>query len=253
MLRIGFFRTTCFCLFLLLTLVGGRGQTVPDVPYFAHRQSFGIVAQYSNDSSHILIGQAEQRKILNLGVSYSRRLMLGRVVNWQYDAQIFPVALESDPMSAFITNETSPNTGTYTGYGLPPMTKCAPFTAAYDYAIAGVTYAGTQTVFCSGRRWTIGEGMSPIGMQWNFRPRTKVQPFFAGHGGYLYTTKPVPISDAGSFNFTFDLGAGVEIYRTRSQSIRVEYMYHHISDDYTSQENPGVDSGVLQLSYVFGR
>ncbi|HUB28607.1 MAG TPA: acyloxyacyl hydrolase [Terracidiphilus sp.] len=253
-MRTGFVSAGCAYLFLFLPAhVVARAQSVSDGPFFARRQSFGIVAQYSNDSSHILIGQTEQRKILNLGVSYSRRLVAGRIVNWQYDAQIFPVALESDPLTTFLTTETSPVVASGGESGAPPLVKCAPQTTTYSYSINGVTYAGSQTSYCEGRRWTLGEGMSPIGMQWNFRPRRKLQPFLAGHGGYLYTTKPVPTTFAGSFNFTFDLDAGLELYRSPSQSIRVGYLFHHISDDYTTQQNPGIDNGVFQVSYQFGR
>jgi hypothetical protein len=251
--RTTFLRTTRVFLFLLLARAIGLAQSLPEAPYFAHRQSLGIVAQYSNDSSHILIGQAEEREILNLGISYSHRLWLGRIVNWQYDAQFFPLAFESDPLAGFVTMETSPEALTSTVYNAAPLVKCGPQTSSYSYTYSGVTYAGTQTSFCSGRRWTIGQGFSPIGMQWNFRPRSWLQPFVAGHGGYLYSTRPVPILAAGSFNFTFDLGAGVEIYRTHAQSIRLEYLFHHISDAYTSEANPGIDNGVLQFTYVFGR
>jgi opacity protein-like surface antigen len=69
----------------------------------------------------------------------------------------------------------------------------------------------------------------------------------------MYSTQPIPIIQAGSFNFTFDLGAGFEIYRTLHRSIRVEYRYHHISNHNTAQENPGIDSGLFQASYAFGR
>ena len=117
----------------------------------------------------------------------------------------------------------------------------------------GVTYSGTETFSCSGRRWTIGEAMSPIGMQWNFQPRRKTQLFLTGHGGYMYSTKPIPVLNAGSFNFTFDFGAGFELYRSRTKSIRAEYRYHHISNHGTAQENPGIDSGLIQVTYAFGR
>ncbi len=56
-------------------------------------------------------------------------------------------------------------------------------------------------------------------------PRNKLQPFFIGHGGYMYSTQPIPVQFAGSFNFTFDLGAGFELYRSKTKSIRAEYRY----------------------------
>jgi hypothetical protein len=49
-----------------------------------------------------------------------------------------------------------------------------------------------------------------------------------------------------------DIDAGVEIYRSKSKSIRAEYRYHHLSNANTAQENPGVDSGLFQLTYCFG-
>jgi len=114
-----------------------------------------------------------------------------------------------------------------------------------------VTYSGTETLSCSGRRWTIGEAMSPVGMQWNFLPARKTQPFVDGHGGFMYSTQPIPVVNAGSFNFTFDVGAGFEIFRSRSRSIRVEYRYHHISNHDTATENPGIDNGLFQVTYGF--
>jgi hypothetical protein len=56
-----------------------------DTAPYARRNSYGVLMAYSNDSSHILLGDAEQRKLLNIGVSYSRRLLLTHVVDWQYD------------------------------------------------------------------------------------------------------------------------------------------------------------------------
>jgi hypothetical protein len=103
------------------------------------------------------------------------------------------------------------------------------------------------------RRWVLGEGISPIGLQWNFLPRRKLQPVIEGHVGYMYSAHAIPVNDAGSFNFTFDVGAGFELYRSQTRSFRVEYRYHHISNDETATANPGVDNGVLQLSWVFGR
>jgi len=69
----------------------------------------------------------------------------------------------------------------------------------------------------------------------------------------MYSTRPIPVETAGSFNFTFDLGAGLELFRIHSQSIRAEYRYHHISNHFTAYENPGIDSGLVQLTWSFGR
>ncbi|HEY1805707.1 MAG TPA: acyloxyacyl hydrolase [Terracidiphilus sp.] len=251
-----FFRFACLCLLLAGASFAARAQVLasPGSSYFSRKNTFGVFGAYSPDSSHILLGYAENRKLVEFGVSYNRRLLMDHGVSWQYSLELLPVALESDPVGVEINTQTEPTVSTTTYDFGAQFVTCAPATVPYSYAGENnVTYSGTLTYRCSGRRWTIGEAMSPIGMQWNFRPRNRIQPFFTGHGGYMYSTQPIPIMQAGSFNFTFDLGAGLELYRTASKSIRVEYRYHHISNHNTAQENPGIDNGLFQVSYAFGR
>lgn len=220
---------------------------------YSRVNSFGLIAAYSNDSSHILLGDAEQRKLLEFGGSYNRRLWLGRQVSWQYSAEFLPVVLESDPLSLFVDAQTSPTVTTTLVSGNPPV-SCSAFIEHYSFPGSnGETYSGTAMLSCHGRRWTVGEAMSPVGIQWNFRPAHKLQPFLDGHGGYMYSAKHIPVDSAGSFNFTFDVGAGLELYRTRTRSVRLEYRYHHISNDNTATSNPGIDNGLIQVTYSFGR
>jgi opacity protein-like surface antigen len=226
-------------------------------PYYARNNTYSIFAAYSDDSSHILMGSAENRMLLDFGIAYGRKLFLNRIVNWQYNGEILPVALESDPHTHIVQNQTSPTVATFT-YDTVPSVFCATVTTPYTYTFPNpnggtTTVSGTVTTSCHGRQWTIGEGISPIGLQWSFLPRRKLQPFFIGHGGYMYSTQPIPIQEAGSFNFTFDLGAGFELYRSKTRSVRAEYRYHHISNHATANQNPGIDNGLFQLTYSFGR
>jgi opacity protein-like surface antigen len=228
-------------------------QHKPESGYYSRVNSFGVFTAYSNDSSHILLGDAEQRRLLGFGVSYSRRLMLNHVVAWQYDGELLPVALESDPLTRTVVQQTEPTKETLTFYG-GAVVSCSSTTWSYNYTTTkGVTYSGAATESCFRRQWTVGQAMSPAGMQWNFRPSHKVQPIITGHGGYMYSSQPVPVLFAGSFNFTFDVGAGLEIFRRKSKSIRAEYRYHHISNAETAGSNPGTDNGLFQVAYVFGR
>ena len=237
---------------MMMASPAGMGQTVPASPYYGRVNTFGILTSYSNDSSHILLGVAENRKLLNLGASYSRRLIANRIVNWQYNGEILPVALESDPVDHYQISFTTPqNSGPFTQTILP-IGPCHNDLGSGSYVLSGVTYNYTYSDTC-GRRWTIGEGISPVGFQWNFLTRRKLQPIVVGHGGYMYSTQPIPTTDAGSFNFTFDFGVGFELYRTKTRSIRADYRYHHISDHYTSILNPGIDNGLFTVQYSFGR
>jgi opacity protein-like surface antigen len=69
----------------------------------------------------------------------------------------------------------------------------------------------------------------------------------------MYSTQAIPDASSGSFNFTFEFGVGLELYRTKTRSVRVDYRYNHISDHYTTVENPGIDNGLFTLTYSFGR
>jgi hypothetical protein len=242
-------------LFLFLTLMTGAStawaQASPEKPYYARVNTFGVFGAYSGNSSHMLLGAAENRKLLEFGFSYSRKLLLNRIVNWQYNGELLPVALESDPVVHIVNVETSPLSGTYT-YDETQAEACVATSGSYSYVYPDTTVSGTYTETCK-RQWTIGEAISPVGFQWNFRPRHKTQPFLIGHGGTMYSTRPIPINGAGSFNFTFDLGAGIELYRSKTRSVRAEYRYHHISNDDTANENPGIDNGLIQVTYAFGR
>jgi hypothetical protein len=233
-------------------------QTQPADEYFARKNTFSFFGAYSNDSSHILLGVAESRKLLDFGAGYSRRLFANHIVNWQYSFEILPVALDSDPVQ--VTNATGTvvfNNGkpteTFTNVSsIPTVGSCTPSAYSETFVLSD----GTETVdlvsTCA-RRWVIGEAISPIGFQWNFMPRHKLQPIVTGHGGYMYSTQPIPIPSAGSFNFTFDVDAGFELFQSKRRSIRAEYRYHHISNHNTADTNPGIDNGVFQVTYSFGR
>ena len=244
---------------LLLAMLGASfgtsamAQTVPEQPYYSRVNTFGILAAYSNDSSHMLLGVVENRRLLDFGATYSRRLFENRTVNWQYNAEVLPVALESDPVEhTQITLVSPPQTEPIPPTTNIPVSGCKANSGAFTITLNGVVYDYTYSNTCS-RRWTIGEGMSPIGFQWNFLPRHKLQPIVLAHGGYMYSTQPIPVANAGSFNFTFDVGVGFELYRSLTRSVRVDYRYHHISDHYTTVENPGIDNGLFTITYSFGR
>lgn len=241
-------------LFLFATApVATPAQSPAGRSYYARVNTLGVFGAYSWDSSHMLLGAAENRKLLNIGVVYNRRLFLNRIVNWQYDGEFMPVALESDPWGKLTIAQTSPTAQTYVATQQDPPITCSPTVEQLSYSdpASGTTYSYTNTIACSGRRWTIGEAMSPVGLRWNFLPGRKTQPFVDGHGGSMYSTRPIPNEEAGSFNFTFDFGAGVELYQSRFRSIRAEYRYHHLSNHNTADSNPGIDSGLLEVTYCF--
>ena len=85
-----------------------------------------------------------------------------------------------------------------------------------------------------------------------YAPTTGSSPTVSGFGGYLFSTHPIPLAYAGSFNFTFEIGAGLELFRSTHRSLRVEYNIQHFSNHFTANQNPGVDNGLFKLTYAFG-
>ena len=240
------------CSFLLVLTCGAiaAAQSEPAREFYARTNSYGFLVGYSNDSSRMLAGDSAQRKLVLIGGSYSRKLILRRWLNWQYDGEVLPVALDSDPVATSVITQTytnPPRTVTTVNEG-PTEFACIP--ASTTTTVGGITLTAVTT--CS-RRWVYGGGMSPIGFRWNFLPRRQLQPFLVGHGGFIQSVDAIPISDAGSFNFTYDAGAGFEWYRKRMQSVRFEARFHHISNKETAPRNPGIDAVLFVASYVFGR
>jgi hypothetical protein len=79
-------------------------------------------------------------------------------------------------------------------------------------------------------------------MQVNFFNGHRVQPFFDAHGGMLYFTRQEPVPDSSQFNFTFNFGTGVQVFTGRRTSLLLGYKYHHISNNETAPQNPGIDN-----------
>ena len=108
------------------------------------------------------------------------------------------------------------------------------------------SYEVKGTVTC-GRQTTVAQGGSPIGLRVNLLPRRRLQVTLSSNGGYMYSSRPLPITGAGSFNFTFNFGGGLEYFTSARRSVRVEYLVQHYSNHNTADQNPGVDSGFVRV------
>jgi len=173
----------------------------------------GFWAGYSADNP-TLIGRTTDRPLFEFNVQYAHVLRTGD--NWalKYTAEIIPVVLIKQPQQGHEAN------------GNP------------------VDLPGTkQKIY--------GVGVSPIGLQMNFRRGSVLQPYLNGTAGVIYFTDNVPVADSSNFNFTFGFGAGFEIWHLENQSIVLGYKYQHISNGYTAPQNPGVDSNLFYVGYAF--
>jgi hypothetical protein len=100
-------------------------------------------------------------------LSRKRRPKSGQPVTWQYNAENLPVALESDPVDHYAKSFTAHvSEGPFTQTILP-VSACHNSSGGGSYLVDGITYDYSYSNMCM-RCWTIGEGISPIGLKWNF-------------------------------------------------------------------------------------
>ena len=101
------------------------------------------------------------------------------------------------------------------------------------------------------RRSSYAWGIAPLGLQVNFRPHKKYQPFVEGSGGFLYFKKRIPNEFGTHFNFTAYAGGGVEIRLDKKRAVSLGYKYFHVSNGYRGIVNPGFDHNVISVGYTF--
>lgn len=256
-------RGTLLCLAISCTAGIAAQDTAhtPPADAFSRKNTFSLFVEYSPTSSHILLGAARQRILVDFGGAYTRRLVTFWGSDLGYHVEVRPVFFESDPLS--ITRSTvsvtePPPIGFYTDTettASAPIGKCQPASGTIVYPpIGGNSEETINYVTTCGRQWTFGQVFTPIGFQYSMRIHHPLQPFLIGTLGYMYTSRPVPVADAEAFNFVFDFGAGIELYGSnpKKRSLSVQVRYHHFSNRDTAQSNPGTDNIVYNLSYNFG-
>jgi opacity protein-like surface antigen len=121
--------------------------------------------------------------------------------------------------------------------------------ASMSFPSFETTAGGTREV----RKTITGAGLSPVGFQLNFRRRERVQPFAQASGGFLYFGERVPDTRGAQFNFTGDFGGGVQWKTGPRRAWTVGYRYHHVSNGYRADVNPGFDSNLFYVGFSIFR
>jgi len=103
----------------------------------------------------------------------------------------------------------------------------------------------------TGRSTIYGAGISPLGLKLNFAPQSWLQPFVAASVGFLYFQEDVPVPDSSRFNFTPEIGLGVQLFWMPKRALTVGYKLHHMSNANTGRNNPGMDSHVIYAGFSF--
>lgn len=116
------------------------------------------------------------------------------------------------------------------------------FPAAVVFEPANVR-RGSSTIY--------GAGLSPLGFKLLFGQQSWIKPFVAASVGFLYFQHDVPVPHSARFNFTPELGLGVQLLFTPQTALTVGYKLHHISNANTGRSNPGMDSHVIYAGFSF--
>ncbi len=108
-----------------------------------------------------------------------------------------------------------------------------------------------QSTLPTVRKTAYAIGITPFGIQANFRPAKKYQPFADLSGGFMYFNKQVPNDLGTKFHFTAALGGGVEVRLNEKRAVTVGYKYYHISNGQRGEINPGFDNNLFYVGYTF--
>ena len=223
---------------------------------YSNRRVLSGFVEYSNDSSHMLLGYAQGRKIAAIGAAFEKRSFLSPNVSGAWVAEVRPYMSVTDPTMKGITLRF-PQQPAYSG--TVQFTSAVPVDHPVSSAplnvilvSQGQVYTGTAT-YIAGTRSTYVSSFSPLGYKLKAFPQHRLQPFVVGLGGFAVSPRDIPVFNSSAFNLTFEFGAGVEVFQSHTRSCQLEYRYHHLANLGNGAENPGIDSGVFKATYSFGR
>jgi hypothetical protein len=123
---------------------------------------------------------------------------------------------------------------------------------------------GTTSVVPYGGGTFYGVSLTPVILRWNFLTKSRrIQPWFQGAGGLIYTTHKfppdymVPHGTPGGtsvWNFSPQGGVGIHYFVKPKRSVDFGVNAVHISSASLGDKNPGVNASIqIQVNYTFWR
>jgi len=213
-------RRFAFVAVLLLAAAPALAQTEPAVsdasaPRWEITPYIGVAV---NSPSRHFIGVTPDRNHLFVGVHATVNIVRRERWTFSYAPEVVPLLLVTgNPRVIVVTNEEG--TGLFPGNPGP----------------------------------VAGFAVSPLGLEYQRRLDDRWRLYGAMAGGVVWFSRDVPIPFARSFNYTFEGGGGFLWRRTAHTSLRFGYKLNHLSNNYTAQENPGLDGHVFVLGVSFNR
>ncbi|HEY3580760.1 MAG TPA: acyloxyacyl hydrolase [Pyrinomonadaceae bacterium] len=183
-----------------------------DNPFLLKRgdNEFGFWAGFSPKATTIFGGlhddEAEDRKFVIAAFRYGRTLAANKNLALQYTLDAVPLAIATGTIVSRTT-------------------------------VGGVTTFQRETAY--------GGGITPLGLQLDFRNGSKGHPFAHVNGGLLWFNKSVPIEDAGSFAYVGEAGGGVSIFTSERRAVTLGVRFHHISNGDRQGSNRGLNQFVI--------
>ena len=96
-----------------------------------------------------------------------------------------------------------------------------------------------------------GFGFSPLGAEVQRAISSHTRLFGAFAGGVMWFTRPTPTIFARKFNYTLEYGGGIQWRHSHRTAWRLGYKFHHLSNNYTAYDNPGLDGHVFFAGVSF--
>jgi hypothetical protein len=170
------------------------------------------------------------------GAWWGLSLMSGHIWGYAKDVKYMPV----DVRYSYLFTQHSYWTMRYA----PEVTALA----MLDEPVQGAKPTTVQPAAQYLRQRSYGSGISPVGFESDFFPRSRVQPFFSTNGGFIYFDQRVLSPQGSQWMYTIDFGTGIHIFRKARQDVTIGYRYQHLSNGNISMHNPGTDANTFYVA-----
>src|SRR5262245_52912850 len=110
----------------------------------------------------------------------------------------------------------------------------------------GVTYL-TEVENGTAPVW--GAGFSPLGLEARLGVPPHGQVFGAIAMGLIWCTRDVPVANSRAVNATAEMGFGLLWEYSDRRRMRFGYKFHHLSNSWTAEENPGLNANVFYVGW----
>ena len=106
-------------------------------------------------------------------------------------------------------------------------------------------YQDHQSVF--------GSTISPLGLSASSALNPNTRLIFGAAAGMGFFTHRVPVPNSRKVNVVLEWGGALTHELASGQAVELGYKFHHISNAYTSEHNPGVDANLFYLGWKQSR